>query len=82
MQQVLTLLAAVTPTDVLIEKLEEAIAEYKIYKDEKRIHGLAFNAQLILLKVITDGNIEGAMKITKDFDKMEEYRKMFENKES
>ncbi len=82
MQQVLIMMAAITPTEVLMEELEESIKEWKIFKDEERLKAVVFNSRLILLKDITKGDMNGAMAVMGDFDKLNKYRDMFEKKEN
>jgi uncharacterized protein YvpB len=82
MHQLLVVIATATPTEVLVDKLEESIKEWKIFKDDNRLKNIVFNAHLIILKDITEGKMDGAMKVINDMDKLNDYRKMFENKES
>jgi hypothetical protein len=78
----ITFIAAVTPTEALVDLLEDSIKEWKLCPTKEKFEKLAFNSNLILLKKITNGEVEGAFEVTQQMEKIGQYQKMFENKEN
>ena len=82
MHQLAIIIAAATPTEILIDRLKESITEWEIHRDDDRLKEVAFHCHLITLKQMTHGKIEGAMKIMGEVEKLDQYRKMFSGNES
>lgn len=82
MHQLAIIVAAVTPTEMLIDRLKESITQWEIHKDEERLKEVAFNSHLIMIKHMTGGEMKGAMEVMGDIDKLDQYRRMFDNKQS
>jgi hypothetical protein len=78
----ITFIAAVTPTEALVDLLEDSIKEWKLCPTKEKFEKLSFNSHLILLKHITEGKVENAIKATQEMEKIGQYKKMFENKEN
>lgn len=82
MKEMLIMVAAMTPTELLVEKLEEAISKWKAAKTDEIFEEVAFAANLILLKKVTEGKVDGAEKLISDIEKLMKLDEMFKPNEN
>jgi hypothetical protein len=84
-QSLALMLATITPREVLIEQLEETIAEFKeaklLNKSEEELDdlfkSLAVRAHLITINVMTKGSLEGVHSIMQRMDELERQDNFF-----
>ena len=84
-QSLALMLATITPREVLIEQVEEAIAEFKeaklLNKSEEELddmfRSLAVRAHLIVINVMTKGSLEGVQHVMQRMDELERQDNFF-----
>jgi len=83
--ELLVLLASTMTKDQIIDRIEEAISEYKqaeLIGDEKEIHikahHLAMSCNLFLMNMVTDGDMKKAMGTIQKIHKMRDRDKIFD----
>lgn len=64
----------------LVAELEQAISEWKIFKDEERFERVAFCSHLILLRQVTNGDVNKAREVIGEMNKVSDISNMFNNK--
>lgn len=74
----ITIMATMLPTEILIDKLETAIHDYKLGIDNDAKDKLVVALHIILLNIINDGNIDKAIEMSKHINQMEKREKLFE----
>lgn len=78
MKELFMLMATITPADVIIEQLEEAIDDYKILKDKDSKNKILMNCHMLLMNHMTDGSTNKMSEILKDMSQQEERNKIFD----
>jgi hypothetical protein len=83
--ELLVMLASAMTKEQIIDKIEESINEYReamLIGNEEQIelksHHLAMSCNLFTMHMITDGNMEGAMKTIQKIGKMKDRDKIFD----
>ena len=71
MQELLILMATAVPTEKLVEDLKEAIFNWEINPNDSTKQNLLFQAQLVLVNHITNGDVKKAISVIKDIGNME-----------
>ena len=82
----IVLMASVLPQENLVEMLENAIEEWKeaklLGKSEEEIEDqfrrLGFNCHLILLNIISNNSVDGAVNTMEKMERLQRATKMFE----
>jgi hypothetical protein len=77
--ELITVLASVTPDEILIDQLEKALAEYKI---SGNLEDLGFPCLLINTKIASEKVEGGAMGMISDMKKMEKGMDLLSPKDS
>ena len=77
MEKLLLMLAGAMKTSEIVDKLEEAVKEYKYSPSDETKNGVASICALFLAHLKTGGTMEGAIEAMKDFDKFDEREKLF-----
>lgn len=77
MDKLLLMLAGAMSRESIIEKLEDAIQEYKVSPSDETKNGIAAICALFLAHLKTGGTMEGAIKAMDDFDRFDEREKLF-----
>ena len=73
-----TLLATMMPVEILLEKVESAISDYKINSTNETRDALVVALHMTLINVMNDGKIENAEEMSKRLSQMENRQKLFE----
>jgi hypothetical protein len=83
--ELMVLLASAMEKDQIIDRIEQAISNYreaKLLADEKQIeieaHHIALACNLFMMNIVTDGNINGAMDVIKKVKTMRDREKIFD----
>lgn len=79
MKELFVMMAVSSNETRLIKELEEAISEWKIYKDDERMKGVVFQAHLLMLRHITQGDMKKAMQVVNDMDSIDKFANSFLN---
>lgn len=69
MQDVMLMVATVTPVEDLLEKLQEAIQEAKADPCDDTFKKVEFNATMFLMNRTTKGNVDKVMDVIEDMDR-------------
>ena len=65
------MMVSLIPEEALIEKLETALAEYKIFKNEKMKEELNNACTALLLKLRVGNDIKAALEYSESFQEMQ-----------
>jgi hypothetical protein len=79
MTELFVLMAVHSNEEKLVKELEEAIQEWKMFKDEDRMKGIIFQAHLLMIKDITKGDMKKAMEMIKDMKSVGKFVDTFVN---
>jgi hypothetical protein len=74
----ITLLATMMPIEILLEKVESAISDYKIDSTDANKTALVAALHMTLINVMNDGKVENAEEMSKRLSQMENRQKLFE----
>lgn len=82
MRDLAILMATALPKEKLVENLNEAISEWQINKTDENFKHVAFYSQLVLINVVTDGDMKNAQRVMKDMENIEQVSKVFVNNDN
>lgn len=78
MQEMAVLIAAITPEEHILNHITDAAQELRLFpQDEEKRDALRMHIIMWLLKDKSGGNIEGAMKLSKDMEDTEKKLSVF-----
>lgn len=78
MKELLMLMATITPEEILIDQLQEAITEYKLVANKDSKNKVLMNCHMLMVNHMTKGSPEKMHEILQDMDKQEERNKLFD----
>lgn len=79
MKELLMLVATMTPEEVIIDQLQEAITEYKLLGDKDSKNKLLMHCQMLIVNHMTKGSPEKMSEILQNMEQQEERNKLFTN---
>ena len=78
MKELLMLVATITPEEVILEQLEEAIRNHKLVGTDDTKNNVLMHCQMLIVNHMTKGSPEKMSEILKNMDKQEERNKLFD----
>jgi hypothetical protein len=82
MKDVLILMATAVPTEKLISDMKNALSEWEIFQTDKKKQHLMFHIQLLMINLMTNGNIDKAVKVMRDVEAIGTIKKNFLDNEN
>lgn len=80
MRDLAIIMATAIPTEKLIADLEDAISEFQTESNDKTKRHLLFHLQMLMINLITDGDVEEAMKMSEHVERVTSVAQHFDNK--
>ena len=77
MKELFMLMATITPEEIIIEQLQEAITEYKLLKDEDSKSKVLMNCHMFMMNHMTQGSPDKMSEILQDMKRSEERDNLF-----
>lgn len=78
MKELMVLLASAVPQEKLIEDLQEAASEAKLFPTKENVDHLLMQCQMFIINHATDGKLKNASEMIKEMDKFEKRNKLFQ----
>lgn len=80
MKDLAIIMATAIPTEKLIADLEEAISEFQTNNNDKTKRHLLFHLQMLMINLITGGDVGEAIKMSEHVEKVTSVAQHFDNK--
>jgi hypothetical protein len=71
MKSILVMMATASTEAKLVEELEEAISDWKECKDDEKMKAIIFYSQLLMLRIVTKGDVKKAMQVVQDMENVD-----------
>jgi hypothetical protein len=71
MKSILVMMATASNEAKLVEELEEAISDWKECKDDEKMKAIIFYSQLLMLRIVTKGDVKKAMQVVQDMENVD-----------
>jgi hypothetical protein len=78
MKELFMLVATITPEDVIIKELEQALSDYKVLNDKDSKNAVLMNCQMLILNHMTQGSPDKMTEMLQKMDQTEQRDKLFD----